>query len=102
MSEKPIKEWNAVTYLRDFINVWLILTPEEQAVWDYLSREKAEKGEYFTRAAAFRAPRKYRLCQRCGEIKETVFFVGKNKICTECKEREKNENNIRKRVSRDF
>ena len=89
MSEKPIKEWNAVTYLRDFINVWLILTPREQAIWDYLQKVRGGGGEYFRKAPQEEKPRRYRLCQRCGEIKELTEFIGKSTICMECRATEK-------------
>jgi hypothetical protein len=40
--DNPIKEWNAVTYLKDFINTYLVLTEKERLILEYY-REKLWK-----------------------------------------------------------
>ena len=84
--DKPIKEWNAVTYLRDFINTQLILNAREQAIWDYLQRNSKQPPTFF-----HNKPRaiKYRCCKRCGEIKTLDEFDGGSYICEECRRQEK-------------
>ena len=106
--DKPIREWNAVTYLRDFISTCLILSPSEQEVWDYVVRQNEGAPRVY-----FNAPTKpkkkehrytyaqYRLCQRCREIKPKSEFIGKGRVCNECKELEQKYERlrVRKRVS---
>lgn len=92
--EQPIKEWNAVSYLRDFINVYLRLSPDEQAVWDYLLRQNAgAPNTYFNTPTKPRnfAKVRYRVCARCNEIKPVSEFEGQKRICKECRILEKNE-----------
>ena len=92
--EQPIKEWNAVSYLRDFINVNLRLSPDEQAVWDYLLRQNAgAPTTYFntpTKPKSF-ANVQDRVCRRCNEIKPVSEFEGQKTVCKECRRLEKNE-----------
>ena len=88
--ERPIKEWNAVTYLRDFIQTALLLSPREQAIWEYLQNNRGKQGFYFySKPNRADIPKRYRTCKRCGEIKTIDEFVGKNKICIECRLSEK-------------
>lgn len=89
--EQPIKEWNAVSYLRDFINVYLRLSPDEQEVWDYLLRQNAgAPNTYFnipTKPRNFTKGR-YRACTRCNEIKPVSEFEGQKRICKQCRRQE--------------
>lgn len=94
MSERdnPIREWNAVTYLRDFINVFLRLSPSEQEVWDYLVKQNTGAPNVY-----FNTPTKpkkytygqYRVCRRCNEIKPKSEFEGKRVICNECRKQDR-------------
>lgn len=43
--EKHIKQWNAVTYLREFIDTALALNAEEERALDYIRLEAAEREE---------------------------------------------------------
>lgn len=89
--EQPIKEWNAVTYLRDFISTCLILTLREQAVWDYLQKEnKAYNNYFYQKPQRGNIAKKYRTCMRCGEIKTIQEFeTEKSHICLECRQAER-------------
>ena len=93
MSERecPIREWNAVTYLRDFIQTALILSPREQAVWEYLQKEnKAYNNYFYQKPQRGNIAKKYRTCMRCGEIKTIQEFeTEKSHICIECRLSEK-------------
>lgn len=89
--EQNIKEWNAVSYLRDFINVDLRLSPDEQAVWDYLLRQNAgAPNTYFNTPTKPRKYKnvKYRVCIRCNEIKPVSEFEGRKTVCKECRRQE--------------
>lgn len=88
--EHPIKEWNAVTYLRDFIQTDLRLSAREQAIWEYLQNNRAKPSFYFySKPNRADIPKRYRTCKRCGEIKTLDEFEGKNTICIECRLSEK-------------
>ena len=79
--DEPIRDWSAPDYLRDFINTHLILTFEEEEIIDYLY------DQYRGLPVEMPKPKlqKYRLCQRCGELKNVECFDGKNTICRECR-----------------
>ena len=88
--DKYIKEWNAITYLRDFISTDLILSPREQAVWDYLMTNSVKPSKYFYNKPKRGTPTKgYRCCKRCGEIKTVEEFYDKSIICEQCRQAEK-------------
>lgn len=94
--DKPIKEWNAITYLRDFINTYLVLSHREQAVWDFLQKSHPQDEDSYYRTKpkpkklkSGTMSTKYRCCMRCGEIKTLNHFEGLNNICIECRKSEK-------------
>ena len=90
-TETYIKEWNAVTYLRDFINCNLILNNKEQAVWNYLQQQNKIYGEYYQpKPTRGNIAKMYRACKRCGEIKTIEEFANtKTYICLECRAKER-------------
>lgn len=74
-----IKKWNAVTYLRDFINTSLILTDEELYILDTIQNQNIK---------VFESKPLYRICQRCNEIKPVEEFENRKTICKECRKKE--------------
>lgn len=87
--DKPIKEWNAITYLRDFINTYLVLSHREQAVWDFVQKHGDQQQYFYTKPTRGTVSNQYRRCMRCEEIKPVEAFMGKGKICLECRKSEK-------------
>ena len=92
MSEREYKEWNAISYLRDFINTQLIITPRENAILDFIYNHQNNLPTNILNEC-----HQYRLCRRCQEILPVTMFEGKTIICRECRRKE-NENRINKRV----
>lgn len=85
MREQPIKQWNAVTYLYDFIEKNLPLTPEESKVFQKAEQLKIEIEE----KSAWQLNRDLRakgyvLCKECGEIKPVSEFYGTMRYCKKC------------------
>ena len=82
--EKPIRQWNALTYLRDFINSSLIFTEEEERILNHLLDIQMD----LPVATEPITDGRYRCCFRCGEIKTLNEFKGKNFVCIECRRKE--------------
>jgi formylmethanofuran dehydrogenase subunit E len=91
--DKPIKEINAIEYLREFINVSLILTNTEQQILNYLydkhrnlpakmPETKAIKKQKSERAML--AANGLKRCKMCGEILPINFFYNNFGICKKC------------------
>lgn len=89
--DNPIKQWNAVTYLQDFIATYLPLTYEEQRIY-MMPKEKIQTIEQCVENAdktdwhlnrELRA-KGYVLCKLCGEIKPQSEFYGEMRYCKEC------------------
>ena len=94
MREQPIKQWNAVTYLYDFIEKNLPLTPEESKVFQKAEQLKIEEKptrDFFEKKEKsvwqlnrdLRA-KGYVLCKECGEIKPISEFYGTMRYCKDC------------------
>jgi hypothetical protein len=89
--DNPIKQWNAVTYLQDFINTCLPLTYEEERIYK-MPKEKVKSIEQYVESAdqtdwhLNRELREqgYVLCKGCGEIKPQSEFYGEMRYCKEC------------------
>lgn len=78
--DKPIIDWSAPDYLRDFINTQLILTFEEEAIVNYLIDK--------SRGLPVRMPKqkseRTKKCKMCGEILPLTQFYKHFGICKEC------------------
>jgi hypothetical protein len=83
--EQPVNEWNAVTYLRDFINTELIITQREQAILDFIYNNYNDLPTDYLETSKYLPKTKYRYCFKCGELKPVGLFEGYNKICKECR-----------------
>jgi hypothetical protein len=83
MREPPIKQWNAVTYLYDFIEKNLPLTPEESKVFQIAEQLKIEEKSDWQLNRDLRA-KGYVLCKECGEIKPVSEFYGTMRYCKDC------------------
>ena len=83
--EQPVKEWNAVTYLRDFISTELIITPREQTILDFIYNNYNDLPTDYLETSKYLPKTKYRYCLKCGELKPVGLFEGHNKICKECR-----------------
>ena len=83
--EQPVKEWNAVTYLRDFISTELIITPREQTILDFIYNNYNDLPTDYLSTSKYVPKTKYRCCVRCGELKPVGLFEGHNTICKECR-----------------
>ena len=90
--EQPIKDWSAVSYLRDFINTALILNIYEQEIIDYLynkvkqlpvkmPKKKVAKTE--KTKLAEQGLKKCKVCQQILDISEFYKDYGVCKICTQ-------------------
>jgi hypothetical protein len=90
--EQPIKDWSAVSYLRDFINTALILDVYEQEIIDFLCdsprnvpakvpRKKIIKSE--RTKLAKQGLKKCKVCQEILDISEFYKDYGVCKICTQ-------------------
>lgn len=100
--DNPIKQWNAITYLQDFINTCLPLTYEEERIYRMLSGESLDIKQPKppkTESTDWHLNKKLRakglvLCKGCGEIKPQNCFYGHMRYCKECfkKRRKKCEN----------
>lgn len=94
MREPPIKQWNAVTYLYDFIEKYLPLTPEELKVFQKAEQLKIEEKptrDFFEKKekSVWQLNRDLRtkgyvLCKECGEIKPVSEFYGTMRYCKDC------------------
>jgi hypothetical protein len=87
--DKPIKEWNVVTDLRNFINTNLILTEKEEAILNFLYENYLGLPVQIPECTKYKPNIKYRTCIRCGEIKPVDLFDGLKTICKECRRLEK-------------
>ena len=86
-SDKPIIDWSAPDYLRDFINTYLVLTFEEESILNYIydkhrglpvriPKQKSERTEL--------AEQGFKKCKMCGEILPLTQFYKHFGICKEC------------------
>jgi hypothetical protein len=85
--EKPIRQWNAVTYLYDFINIYLPLTPEEERVYKMskngtIEKETPDKTDWHLNKE-LRA-KGLVLCKGCGEILPQSEFYSHFRYCKKC------------------
>lgn len=85
--EKPIRQWNAVTYLYDFINTYLPLTPEEEKVY-----KMSKNGNFYkitSDKTDYHLNKELRakglvLCKGCGEILPQSEFYSHFRYCKKC------------------
>ena len=92
--EPSIKQWNAVTYLYDFIEKYLPLTTEELKVYQRVEELKTEaeptKNFFENKTKSeWQLNRELRekgfvICKECGEIKPVSEFYGLMRYCKEC------------------
>ena len=95
--EKPIVQWNAITYLYDFINTYLPLTYEEQKIYENLpvnaenitNSKEAEKTKDNASWTDWHLSRKLKeqglvLCKGCGEVLPKSEFYGHMRYCKKC------------------
>ena len=88
-SDKPIIEWNAVTYLRNFINTDLVITSREEAILNFIYDNYRGLPVEIPECTKYKPTIKYRTCLRCGEVKPVGLFEGRKTICKECRRLEK-------------
>lgn len=98
--EDSIKQWNAVTYLYDFINTYLPLTFEEQRVYKYVAegvpfKEQSDKTDWHLNKELRKQG--LVLCKGCGEILPQSEFYSHFRYCKKCyqKRRKKKYGNNR-------
>lgn len=91
--EDSIKQWNAGTYLYDFINTYLPLNNKEQKIYKYVTEGIPLTEE--TDTTDWHLNKELRakglvLCKGCGEILPQSEFYGHMRYCIRCyKERRK-------------
>ena len=96
--DKTIKQYNAISYLCDFINTYLPLTFEEQTIYTMhkegsLNYETSDKTDWHLNQDLRKQG--FVLCKGCGEILQQSEFYGHMRYCKKCylKRRNANGNN---------
>ena len=94
--EHPIKQYNAVTYLRDFIQTALILTPEEETILEKISLNSVKNTIILDTPKVINIPPNIRainkqfkkqglkMCNYCGETKPIEDFYRRFGLCSSC------------------
>lgn len=87
--EQNLNEWNAITYLRNFINTDLVITSREEAILNFIYDNYRGLPVQVPECTKYKPNIKYRTCMRCGEVKPVGLFEGRKTICKECRRLEK-------------
>ena len=87
--DNPIKQWNAVTYLQDFIDTYLPLTYEEERIYRMPKDRPIEELKEISDKPDWHLNKELRakgyvLCKACGKIKPQSEFYGEMRYCKEC------------------
>lgn len=100
--EQPIRQWNAVMYVRDFINTALILTQEEEKILHYIcdkARDLPVLPPRFTKDAKI-LKKRIKKCNVCGQNLDITEFYTYFAICKKCyskKRKQERKENKRKK-----